>query len=224
MLTTLDVEQALPPQLKTVVSDQMVEELNNLSTDPQAAELMRDNFISYTRVMSEGKFKLEDYVFAVVYVSYKIMGNSGREAYAKTFPQRYAKLVADGRSAQEISAYVSAYNKGKLVNLIMEQTLIPVWILNQEVYQTAINTQAELMLHAKSEKVRSDAANSLLTHLKRPETKQVELNIGVVDNSGMNELKKTLREMAEMQQDLIKGGVTTRTIAHQDIIEAEIIE
>jgi len=221
MLTIEEVEKALPAQLKTNVSQQMVDELNNLSQDPIAAENMRNNFLSYTNVMMDGKFKLEDYVYAVVYTSYRIMGYNRRDAYSRTFPKRYQALKARGASEKDISAYVGAYNKNKLVNLIMEQTLVPVWILNQHVYQKAINTQADLMLNARSEKVRSDAANSLLTHLKKPETKQIELNIGIKEDSGMDELRGKLREMAELQQSLIEKGITTKEIAHQPIVDAE---
>jgi hypothetical protein len=218
MLTVQEVETSLPPQLKANVSQQMVDELNNLSVDPIAAENMRNNFISYTGVMKEGRFKLEDYVFAVVYVSYRVMGHTNREAYQKTFPGRYSALTARGASEKDISSYVSAYNKNKLVNLILEQSLVPVWILNQDIYQQAINTQAELMLHANSEKVRSDAANSILTHLRKPETKQIELAIDVKENTGMSEMKDQLHQMAEMQRGLIESGIATKTIAHQPLM------
>ncbi|MBL4704066.1 MAG: hypothetical protein JKY54_06070 [Flavobacteriales bacterium] len=202
----------------------MVDALNNLSTDPIAAENMRENFISYTRVLQEGRFKLDDYVAAVIYTSYKIMGYTNREAYSRTFPQRYSGLVAKGTNEKDILAYVSAYNRGKLVNLILEQSLVPVWVLNQDIHQRAINVLADLMQTAQSEKVRADSATSLLANIRKPENLQVELNIGVKENSGMTELKETLRKLALTQQQLIEDGVSTKTIAHQTIIEAEVVE
>lgn len=219
MLTVQEVQKALPAQIKSTVSQEMVDALNHLSEDPVIAETMRENFISYTNVMREGKFKLDDYVMAVKYVSYKVMGYSNRESYIRTFPKRYQRLVSEGRSDKDIASYVAAYNKNKLVNLVYEQTLIPVWILNQAHYQEAINTQVDLMQNAKSEKVRSDAANSILTHLKKPETKQVDLNIGIKDDAGMNELRDQLKKMASMQQTLIEKGVPTNDIAKQKLIE-----
>jgi hypothetical protein len=217
MLTINDVSQALPSQLKANVSQDMVDELNALSTDPLVAEQMRNNFISYTSVMKEGRFKLEDYVAAVVYVSYRLMGYSNRESYARTFPARYQRLVSQNTSDKDISSHVSAYNKGKLPNLIMEQTLVPMWVLNQDIYQKAINTQADLMVNSLSDKVRVEAANSLLTHLKRPETKKVELDMNFKDTSGMAELKDQLAELAGMQQEAIRNGMTTKSVAHQPL-------
>lgn len=220
MLTVAQVTEALPPQIKTVISQPMVDKLNNLSTDPEAAAHIRDNFISYTNIIKQGKFTLSQYVHAVAYVTYKMMGYNNREAYSRTFPAKYQKLVSRGATSKDISAYVSIYNKTKMVNLIFEQTIISPWVLNQDLLQKALYTQADLMVNAKSEKVRSDAANSLLTHLKKPETKNFELNIGVADTSGINELKQTMLDMAKMQQDAIKNGQTTQAIAHQTILHA----
>ena len=222
MLTIQQVEIAVPANLKSAITPQFVDTLNNLSTDPVMAEQMRENFMSYTSVLKDGRFKTEDYLSAVMYVSYKLMGKTNLEAWGLTFPQRYQTLVARGTSSKDIAAHVSAYNKGKLVNLIMEQTLVPSWVLNQDLYQRALNVQADLMANAMSEKVRSDAANSILTHLAKPKDNiAAQINIGLGENSGMNELRDTLTQLAKQQQDLINRGVSTKDIAAQTIIDVE---
>lgn len=223
-LTIKDVQKALPEQMQFKVSQDMVDELNSLSNDPQHAQIMRDNFISFSKIMTEGRFKLDDYVCAVIYSSYKIMGYNNKESYAMTFPTRYQNLVAKGASEKDISAYTSAYNKNKLVNLILEQAMIPSWVLNQDIFQKAINTQAELMVSARSEKVRSDAANSLLQHLKKPETKKVELELGLKQNDGMDDLRAKLVDLAETQQKLIQSGMSTKEIAHDKLVQNRDIE
>lgn len=225
MLTKQEVERALPANLKSAVTDQLVDSINNIAADPMVAEQIRNNFISYTGVMKDGKFKTEDYVSAVAYVSYKLMGYSNQDAYIRTFPQRYQTLVAKGTTARDISAYVSAYNKGKLVNLIMEQCLVPTWVLNQDLFQKAINTQAELMLDVNvSPKVRSDAANSIMTHLKKPDTKNFQISMDVNESSGLNELKESLKNLAELQLKLIDEGVETKLIAGSPLVEGSFKE
>lgn len=229
MLDKKEIVEAMPPHLKSVISDELVGKINSASQDPIEAQSIRDNFLNYTGVLREGRFKTEDYLNAVTYVSYKLMGLSNKEAYAKTFPVRYQGLVAKGTSTKDISAYVSAYNKGKLVNLIFDQTMIPAYVLNQDLFQKALNTQADLMLTAKSEKVRSDAANSILTHLKRPEKTVVDVNVGLQENSGMTELRNLLTDVASQQQKLIEQGVPTNQIAQQKLVptpieDAEVIE
>jgi len=217
-LTVEDLNQALPTHMRYAARQDYVDMINGMVKDPQAAEQIRNNFISYTGVLKDGRYRPEDYLNAVAYVSFKLMDNSNQESYRLAFPQRYSNLVARGATEKEISAYVAAYNRGKLVNAILEQTLIPTWVLNQDLYQKAINTQAGIMADEdNSARVRSEAADSLLTHLKRPETQQVELNIGIQESDGMTELKDTLAILATQQRDMIGSGMTTRQIAHQKL-------
>lgn len=214
------VARALPGNLKSAATDQLADMINQISADPIIAEQIRDNFLSYASVLKDGKYKVEDYLNAVAYCSYKLMGDSNQDAYFKTFPQRYANLVAAGRTPKEISAYVAAYAKGQLVNKIMEQTLVPSWVLNQHMYQAALNTQYKIMTNEDvSPKVRSDAADSLLTHLAKPKEAGPLINIDMSETSGMNELKDALARMAQQQQTLINAGVSTKEIAAQDIVD-----
>jgi hypothetical protein len=221
MLTKDQIEKAVPAHLKSNITQSLVDLVNNISTDPEFAESVRNNFISYTSVLKDGKFKTEDYVHAVAYVSYKVMGYTNQDAYARTFPQRYAALIAKGTVSKDIAAYVSAYNKGKLVNLILEQTLVPTWVLNQDLYQKAINVQADLMANSMSDKVKCEAANSLLTHLTKPKEVGPLINFDMRENSGMNEMRELLAKMAQKQQELITGGVPTHIIASQSIIDVK---
>jgi len=221
MLTIQEVHTALPPHAKGAATQELVDKLNAISADPEIATVIRENFVSHTIVLKEGRFKVEDYLNAVSFVSFKMMGYSNRESYVRTFPVRYQALAAKGTSDKDISAYVAGYNKNKLVNLILEQTLIPIWVLNQDIYQKAISSQVDLMLGAKSEMVRTQAANSLLLHLKPPEKKQIDLNIGMTETSGMAELKAMLGALANQQLAAIGSGVTTREIAHQKLIKSD---
>ena len=224
MLTVDVVQKSLPPTLRGAATQQFVDQINNIVTDPIVAEQVRDNFLSYTKVLQEGRFKTEDYLHAVTYVSYKLMGYSNQDSYFRTFPVRHQQLVAKGTSSKDIAAYVSAYNKGKLVNLILEQTLVPSWVLNQDAYQKAINTQVDLMTNAQSEMVRTQAANSLLTHLGKPKEAGPLINFDLRENSGMSELRTLLDKVANQQQQAIKSGATTKDIANQTILEGEVIE
>lgn len=224
MITEQEIKTALPANLQSHVSQDLVDALNTLVFEQDAVDAIQTNFLSYTHVLKEGRFRLPDYLNAVVYVSWKLMGFSSKEAYQKTFPHRYSGLVAKGLSEKDIAAYVGSYNGGKLVNKILEQAMIPTWILNQDMFQKAINAQAELMLTAKSEKVRSDAANSLLTHLKKPEKHQIEVDLGIKETSGMAELRNMLTNLAEKQKTLIGEGMPTRDIAHQKLIEGTMVD
>ena len=220
IITLEAMKKVMPPRAKTLITQEIVDKVNNIK-DPEVAKAVRDNFIGYCHVLSAGKYDTIDYLNAVIYVSYKLMGLNNQEAYIRTFPDRYARLVAKGTAVKDLSAYVTAFAKGRLVNAVLEQTLVPTWVLNQDVYQKAINVQADLMANAKSERVRCMAADSLLTHLAKPEKAGPLINIDINQNAGLEELKSTLVKMAKTQQALIKSGIDTKAIAEQEIGDAE---
>ena len=219
MLTVEQFKTALPDKVKKSVNQELIDQINKTLSEPEMYEAYRDNLMSYTKVMADGRFKIQNYVDAVKYVSHKLMGCSNIEAYTKTFPDKYQNFLAQGVVAKDIASYVTAYNKSKLVNLIFEQTLIPSYVLNQDLYQKALNVQAELMVTANSEKVRCDAANSLLTHLKMPETQKVELEIGMKEDSAIAALRATTLELARQQRLMVESGaMNAQDIAHGKLI------
>lgn len=232
MTTPLTMEQfnkTLPAKVKKSMNQQLLDQINNTIMDPIVMESYRENLLGFSHVMKEGKFKMESYIDAVRYVSYKMMGDTNIGAYVKTFPSRYQTFLNNNTSDKDIASYVTSYNKNKLVNLVYEQTLIPTHVLNADIFQKAINTQAELMMTANSEKVRSDAANSLLTHLKAPETKKVELDIAVSEGSAISELRATTQALSDtLKQGIQSGTLNAKEAAHSklviDVEDAEIVE
>lgn len=205
MLTLDQVKSALPPGNRNNVTQDMVNQLNALSKDPEEARYIRENFMSFSQVRMEGKFRLGDYVQAVMYVSYKVMGKTNHDAYKLTFPDRYAAMVAAGKPQKDIASMITAYNKGALVTKVMERAIIPTWILNQDMFQAALQTQFEIMTDPDiNPRDRKAAANSLLTHLKKPEVHKSELKIDIAVNDGMAALEDSLRRMSQTQLSLIE--------------------
>lgn len=224
-LTKQEIIDALPPSVQGGVSDTLVNDLNQLITDPDFRETFRENMISYNRVLSEGKFKLSSYMNAVMYVSYKLMGYNNMDAYSLTFKQKFNNWVANGMTAQTMSAHVAMYNKSKLVNLVYAQAVIPTHVLNQDKFQEAINRQYWLMNNAQSEKVQSDAANSLMIHLKPPEEKNINLNVGLQEHDSIKDLKAAVFNLAAEQAKVIEAKtISAEQIAGSRIIEAEVVD
>ena len=218
-LTIDQFKQALPDKVKKSINQELIDQINTTLSEPELYESYRENLLSYTKVMADGRFKVDSYVQAVKYVSHKLMGCTNIEAYTKTFPDKYTRFVAQGVQAKDIASYVTAYNKSKLVNLIFEQTLIPSYVLHQDMYQKALNVQAELMVNSHSDKVRCDAANSLLTHLKMPETHKVELEIGIKEDSSIAQLRQATLELARAQRLAMEAGaMNAQQVAHAKIV------
>lgn len=218
-LTIDQFKQALPPAVRRSINQEIVDNINQLITDPEMREIYRENLVSYSSVLQQGKFKLSSYLDAVRYVSYKLMGDTNIAAYTKAFPDKIARFNKQGVAQKDIASYVTAYNKSKLVNLIYEQSLVPTWVLNQDLYQKALNVQAELMLTAKSEKVRSDAANSLLSHLKQPETQKLQLDIGIKEDKTIDALRQSTMELVAAQRLAMQAGaMQAQEVAHSKIV------
>ena len=224
---TLDeLRQLLPKKGKTTITQDMVDTINDIASDEEIADHYRNNFVDHIRVLKEGVYSLTEYTHAVRYVSYQLRGDTKYESWVKTFPERFKRLRDRGLSRDGISAHVAGYGRSKLMNKILEQTLIPAYVMNASVFQQAINVQADLMLHAKSEKVRSDAAANLIMHLKAPEAQTVKLEIGIVENDAIADLRKATQELVARQTIAIESGAASaQDIAHSKlVIEAEIDE
>jgi len=206
-ITKEQFQAALPPSVKKSVHQTVIDDINNIIADPESLEVFRENLLTYGSVMKDGRFKITSYIYAVKYVSFKLLGKTNKDAYIATFPDKYQKFLLAGVPEKDIASYSTAYNKSKLVNLIFEQTLVPTHVLNAPVFQSAINVQVDLMTNATSEKVRCEAANSLLVHLKRPEKQVVELDIGIDQGSVIDDYQIAMRQMVIAQKELIgKGG------------------
>lgn len=213
------IKEALPPHLRSKVTDSLLDKLNTISQDPDIAQEIRNNFVGFNNVMKDGKFKFEDYLNACAYSTFKMMGYSNQQAWGMTFPDKLAKMRAENRDDNYISAFVASFSKGKLVNIILEQAMIPSFVLNQDLYQKALNICATLMVGAQSEKVQVEAAKAILEATRAPEKSQIQMDITVKDNSGLGELKDLMQEVANNQIKQIEAGKRTQEIAHQDMFK-----
>lgn len=226
VVTIKEMKAALPAHLRVGITKEFADKFNRVITDSVFAETVRDNFISYTSVLADGRFKVQDYLNAVVYVSHKLSNKSNQDAYIATFPDRYNELLAAGKE-RHLSAYVAQYAAGKLPNLVLEQSMIPIHVLNQDVRQKAINRLAHLMGNAQSEFVQANAATALLTHLKAPEkAATLNINIDTTTDVGMSALHDQLADLAEKNLAVLEGrGVTAADIAKMPLfIKSDDIE
>lgn len=233
MLTVDILKEQLPKSKRRNVTESIVETINNITNNDDDVFTVgyRENFLSYISVMRDGQYKISDYMNAVKYVSYKLMEYENIDAYKYTFPDRYNRLLetySDYGTIEQIrnkriASHVSMYNKNPLVNKILDQSVIPVSLLNADMFQKALNVNLDLALHARSELVRTTAANSLLTHLKPKEVVKMELDIGLKENDAIAELRKATQELAAMQKLSIQAGVSSpKEIAESIVIEADI--
>lgn len=219
MLTPEVMQRCMPPKYKGRLTDENVSNINKILEDCDHRDAVKDNILGFTTVLNSPHYSLKEYVNAVRYITYTMTGDTNIRAWTKVFPERYSKLLAKGIESKDINAHVRHYNLTKLVNEIREQSLVPSSILNADVYQRAINKQVSLMNTAKSEQVQQKAADSLLLHLKRPDTTKIELDIGMKDSSIIDALKETTTKLAAKQLELLEAKV----INNQDVAYEKIV-
>lgn len=219
-LTHEDIKALLPK--KAIVTDELVDGINKLFNDPDMLDTYTENLLTYNNILLSGRVKPIEYANAVKFCSLKLTGLTNVDAYSKTFPDRYARLLAKGIPDKDVNSYISAYARGKVVTQILEQAYVPVWLTNASLFQKALNVQAELMVTAKSEKVRSDAANSLLNHLKQPEVAKMQLDVNIAHDNVIEDLRDSVSKLAQQQLKSINDGAfNAKQIAESSIIEAE---
>jgi len=219
-LTVDTLKATMPKRMRHNINQSLVDTLNKLVTDPDERVYFRENLLSYTHVLQDPNVKLEAYIHAVRYVSYKLMGMTNQDAWIKTFPDRYQRILNDGKSDVHLRATVSGYTKNKIVATVYEQALMPIYVLNADVFQNAVTTQAQLMTNPHvSDKVRSDAANSLMTHLKPPEARKLQLEVAVTEDDSLRELRHAVTDLAIAQKRAIESGASDA----QRIAEAKLI-
>lgn len=225
-LTQDEFRQIMPKRMRIDVTKRLVDQLNNTISDPIIAETFKDNLMAHASVFKQGRFRLDQYITAVKFVSYRLMGDTATEAYIKTFPGKYDRILnKNGGTTKDVSKYASTYNKTKLVTLLMERSLVPTHILNAPMYQRALNVQAELMMSAKSEKVRSDAAANLIMNLKPPESQKIELELGVKEDDSIAALRATTLALVKQQKQMIEQGqASVKSIAQSTLIEPEDVQ
>lgn len=171
-------------------------------------EFVKDNAIGMLHVLSASRTNsINEYMRAARFITYRQMGDTFIQAYAKTFPDRVKRLEADGMTTAHLSALAQAFGKTKLVTQMTSMLIVPAHLIYQDVFHKAVQTQAALMMDdTVSPKVRSDAANSLLTHLKQPEVKQMELQVKVNESNILEQFKEAMTDMARKQKSMIELG------------------
>lgn len=225
LLTEDQIKAACPKSIKGNITKDLTKNINSILMDPDIRNEFRDNILSYTDVLTDGRWKFSDYINAIKFTSYKLRGDSNLMAFSKTFPDRIARYQS--RNVTDFSPWVTSYTKSKLVIEILKRSLIPTYILNADIHQKAINVLATLMVTATSEKVRAESANSLLINLKQPESSKIELDLNIKQDDAIGDLRTATAALVEAQrQQIALGTKTAEQIAHSVIatVEGEVIE
>lgn len=221
MVTIEQLELALGAK-RNWATEELLNTLNSLEMD--GADLVRENWLTHANILREGTYSLEQYLTAIKYVSLKQMGHTNTQAYSIALADRYQDMVAKGYDDKRISSHVAAYHKGALVQKLLSQSTIPLYMLYQDEAHKAVKTLVSIMTNPDvSYKVRSDSADKLLNHIKRPESAKVELSVTHKQADGMQELQAMMRDLAKKQLNALEHGGDVLKIANLPVLEGECV-
>lgn len=222
-IVTVDAfKDSLPHAHKKNLTTSVINEISEILDNPEMYDAYRDNLLGYTKVLHEGKYSITQYVNAIKFCTHRMSGLNQPTSFRTAFPEKYAEYLKK-YSAKDISVYINAYANTKLVTSIMAQAMIPVWLGNMDLFQEALNTEAEIMRDPDvSPKVRADAGNYILTALKRPDEAKLKLDVTVKDDSLMSQLRETTAQLVKQQREMLQAGtVTAQQVAHSTIIDVQ---
>ena len=218
------VKKLLPKNQRNMITQEFLDTIENSMSNSLIADQFKENFITYLNVLSTGKYKIEDYINAVKFVSFKLLNYSNLDAYTATFPERYQRLRNEGQ--EQIDSFASAYAKGKLVIQIYQQTLVPSYVLNAPLHQEALNKLA-VMINDPNVKglIRVKACEAILNNTKPPESIKHEFSFGVDQQDTISDLRAITEELASTYRLALENGKTDlQSIANAKIITLDCEE
>ena len=219
MLPIESVKKLVPKSQRGLITQEFLDKIEASVQNSVIAEEFKNNFITYLNVLSTGKYKMEDYISAIKYVSFKLLNYSNVDAYAATFPERFNRLKKEGQ--QKIDAFVAMYNKGKLVMQIYEQTIVPTYVLNAPLHQEALNELAKMIKDpCVKGMTKVKACEAILQYTKQPDVVKGELSIDI----GQQDTIAELREVTEQLADTFKKSLEHKVKSLKEISEANIID
>lgn len=235
LLTVEDVQNALPSR-KNAITQELVDVLNEVKDEAEfQGEPLLNTAVVYEKLMINNKASVREFIDAIRFCAYLVtMDDNYTEAYKKTFYYRdfvKERISADTKSIKyaELTSAASRYRRNnKLVADLLVYSQAPLEIMFLGWRYKAVGVLADTMMNAKLDRDKINAAKELLVATKGPETKRIELDIGVKENSAIASLNEQLSVMAGKQVMLLESGARELSDfgslkpKQEDVVDAEI--
>ena len=231
-MTLEELKVMMPAKKQKFMNQELVDMINAAEGRGDFEGEFEKKVISYSSVLTQGRYKTSDYIAAVEFCTYYLSGDEQAEAYVKTFPDKVRRRVLEGKSAYATGA-PSMYYGGQLVQAIMAQAQMSVRMRHYNKIDMMVETLFDLATSKMStDRIKMESADKVLAHLKEPDQSHVEIEVGIKkDESGMA-LEKKLIEVAEMQKAAFEKGVNLSDLQkiafvegeEDDVIDADIEE
>ena len=221
-LTLDEVKKLIPSNYRGIITPKLVDNINETLLASSTGSDLKEHIVGFADVLADGRYSIQQYVSAVQYVHFRLMEFSAVKAYRKSHNASYQKWVkVEKLNKKQIKGRVSSYNRGKLVQSLFAQCMIPAHQLFQDYYYKAIKRQSELMTDPNGI-VAQRAADSLMTHLAPPPETEGVLDVGSAGAGIVKELFANFALLADKQSKAIeKGEVTPKELIQANLVKAD---
>ena len=193
-------------------------------------EPLKDNILSYAKILRDGTNKVSDYLNAVKFITLKNADFTTREAWEATFPDRYTRMVTEGRSEKHINSAATMYARTALVAKLLEISQKPLWVFHAGYANEALEKAYELMTDSTSTKfIQLQAASLILDKVQVTEAQKIDVEVTTNDASLELIMDAAKRIDEQSYNDMVKGKLPLQTAAKaknvgQLVIEGEIVK
>jgi hypothetical protein len=212
-LVTTELLKNSIPSRKGTITDEIADIINKYADEPEfQGESLLQSMTTYESVMVKHRVGIKDYLNAIRFCAYLISQDDNyTEAYKRTFTEKEfvrTRLSAptNSNAYNELTSAASRYRRSKLVTEILTLSQVPLDLLFTGARYKALGVLIDIASNAKLDRDRVNAADKLLVHTASKDIK-IELDIGVKENSAVQQLNDQLAAMAVRQKELMSGGV-----------------
>lgn len=234
LVTVETLKKALPSKKKTITQE-AVDIINASMNDPefQGETLMKAASL-YEHLMERGRYSVPEYLNALRFCAYtSTEGCTNVAAYKRVFAHRKfvqerINMPVGSSKYQELLNAASRYAKSKLVHEINTASQVPLHLLFTGHRYKAVAILADVMVNAKYDRDKINAAKELLAATKAPDNLSFELNIGNTQSNVMEQFSEQLADIAQKQKELLQSGRGTlkefgAMRGSTEIVEGEVI-
>ena len=205
------LKRLLPRGSHHKVTDEIINLIGSMESDSGLLqEYMEESLLTHLPVLREVKVSLTEYVNAIKFCNLK-KNMDNQKAWEITFPEKYAKLVREGRWN---TSHVSMYNGSPLVVKIDAQMMLTVHIQYAPLFHQMLMKQVELAngwdAHGRecSPTVQHLAASKIIDVVAPPVAQEIDLKIGKSDEAKSSDAKMLaeMEKIALSQKALLDAG------------------
>lgn len=234
-ITKEELMSRMPRGVNHKVTDSIMDTINGMEDDIDLDQSMMEEQLLQSLHLLSGKNTgtLDSYIKAVKFVNLKRF-MSNKEAWSIVFREKYNKMESEGRS---VDNSVSMYNSTYFVTELDKKLLIAPSLQYNHAFHEMVANGLNLARgistsgNTVTPMVQMQAVSKMLDVLAPPEAQQIDISIGMNDDSkSVTEgLTEQLKRMTDMQMGQLAAGVDISKvqrigISAESIIDTEVDE